>query len=180
MCLRNPCGDIGGIVVARGLAKREVHIQLFPGTANFMNNIFLTNVTRVRLSRNCTSNTESYDMLQSLPTLAMVTVPLCSKIPTATVVFPIKIRLRIDQPCAEGTIVADEHVNHVADGRDHPDAAGGAYTKEAEEADRESDDHSVDREAARGQEDYDRAAGEKSSDPGSDALFHRATLGDNL
>ncbi|KAJ1354779.1 hypothetical protein KIN20_011815 [Parelaphostrongylus tenuis] len=41
-------------------------------------------------------------------------------------------------------------------------------------------DHFVDREAARGQEDYDRAAAEKSSDPGSDALFHRATLGDNL
>ncbi|KAJ1354667.1 hypothetical protein KIN20_011663 [Parelaphostrongylus tenuis] len=61
-----------------------------------------------------------------------------------------------------------------------PDVAGGAYTKEAEEADREADDHFVDREAARGQEDYDRAAAEKSSDPGSDALFHRATLGDNL
>ncbi|KAJ1354697.1 hypothetical protein KIN20_011698, partial [Parelaphostrongylus tenuis] len=44
-----------------------------------------------------------------------------------------------------------------------PDVAGGAYTKEAEEADREADDHFVDREAARGQEDYDRAAAEKSS-----------------
>ncbi|KAJ1364873.1 hypothetical protein KIN20_025062 [Parelaphostrongylus tenuis] len=62
-----------------------------------------------------------------------------------------------------------------------PDAAGGAYTKEAEEADREAEDHFVDREAddhfvnreaydrfvdreaARGQEDCDRAAAEKSS-----------------
>ncbi|KAJ1353217.1 hypothetical protein KIN20_009811 [Parelaphostrongylus tenuis] len=70
-----------------------------------------------------------------------------------------------------------------------PDVAGGAYTKEAEEADRkaedhfvdrEADEHFVDRQAARGQEDHDRAAAEKSSDPGSDALFHRATLGDNL
>ncbi|KAJ1354106.1 hypothetical protein KIN20_010924 [Parelaphostrongylus tenuis] len=74
--------------------------------------------------------------------------------------------------------MADEHVDHVADGRDHvssnrhygsgsaihrsktalpPDVAGGAYTKEAEEADRkqnrEADDHLEDREAARGQED---------------------------
>ncbi|KAJ1371398.1 hypothetical protein KIN20_033349 [Parelaphostrongylus tenuis] len=44
-----------------------------------------------------------------------------------------------------------------------PDAAGCANTKEAVEADREADDHFVDREAARGQEDYDRAAAEKSS-----------------
>ncbi|KAJ1352094.1 hypothetical protein KIN20_008287 [Parelaphostrongylus tenuis] len=72
--------------------------------------------------------------------------------------------------------------HHVADGRDHPDAAGGAYTKEAEEADREADDHFVDREAddhfvdreaARGQEDYDRAAAEKSS--GTNTIYTHYT-----
>ncbi|KAJ1354108.1 hypothetical protein KIN20_010926 [Parelaphostrongylus tenuis] len=43
------------------------------------------------------------------------------------------------------------------------DAAGGAYTKEAEEADSKADDHFVDREAAPGEEDYDCAAAVKSS-----------------
>ncbi|KAJ1368040.1 hypothetical protein KIN20_029090 [Parelaphostrongylus tenuis] len=60
------------------------------------------------------------------------------------------------------------------------DEAAGAYTKEAEEADREATDHFVNRVAARGEEDHDCALAEKSSDPGSDALFHRATLGANL
>ncbi|KAJ1354451.1 hypothetical protein KIN20_011393 [Parelaphostrongylus tenuis] len=54
-----------------------------------------------------------------------------------------------------------------------PDAAGCANTKEAVEADREADDHFVDREAARGQEDYDRAAAEKSS--GTNTIYTHYT-----
>ncbi|KAJ1369963.1 hypothetical protein KIN20_031583 [Parelaphostrongylus tenuis] len=54
-----------------------------------------------------------------------------------------------------------------------PDAAGCANTKEAVEADREADDHFVDREAARGQEDYDRAAAEKPS--GTNTIYTHYT-----
>ncbi|KAJ1351486.1 hypothetical protein KIN20_007499 [Parelaphostrongylus tenuis] len=57
--------------------------------------------------------------------------------------------------------IADEHVDHAADGRDHPDTAGGVYTKEAEEADRVADDFVVVQVAALAEEDYDRAAAEK-------------------
>ncbi|KAJ1369922.1 hypothetical protein KIN20_031529 [Parelaphostrongylus tenuis] len=69
------------------------------------------------------------------------------------------------------------HVDHVADGRDHPDVAGGVYTKEAKEADRVADYLVVVRAGARAEED-DRTAAVKSS--GSDELFHRATLEANL
>ncbi|KAJ1355559.1 hypothetical protein KIN20_013010 [Parelaphostrongylus tenuis] len=49
----------------------------------------------------------------------------------------------------------------------------------AEEADCVAADLVVEREGAQAEEEYDRAAVEKSSDPGSDALFHHATIGAN-
>ncbi|KAJ1366281.1 hypothetical protein KIN20_026907 [Parelaphostrongylus tenuis] len=61
----------------------------------------------------------------------------------------------------------------------HVEAEGVCAAEETEEAVRIAADLFVEREGAQAEEEYDRAAAEKSSDPGSDALFHRATLGAN-
>ncbi|KAJ1363676.1 hypothetical protein KIN20_023590 [Parelaphostrongylus tenuis] len=62
------------------------------------------------------------------------------------------------------------HVDHAADGCDHPDIAGGVHTKEAEEADRVADDLVVERAGARAEEDYDCVAAVKSPGKNIDLL----------
>ncbi|KAJ1364206.1 hypothetical protein KIN20_024237 [Parelaphostrongylus tenuis] len=57
----------------------------------------------------------------------------------------------------------------------HYEAEGVCTAEETEEAVRVASDLVVQREGAQAEEEYDRAAAEKSS--GCDALFHRATLG---